>query len=391
MATSQRVILSEGTTTWTVLDQSFGLVEPVEAYLEYGRQVDFRPNTIRAYAQSLAQWWTFLEISEKSWDAVKLHDFGDFISVLRYGGLESPVRELRPRTLVSDGTVNLRLRSVMSFYRYQSGCGVNAASFLWVDARIRSGRYLTFLEHVTRRAPQKRAAIRIRTGRSAIPVLTPLVIDSLQAAEATYDQTRGEWNGDLRYRLLWALLAETGMRIGEALSLQHRDWQTGLGGKSPRVAIVSRPHPHGLSIKTGEREVHVGARLDQLYADYVWWLCDRGADAALDDWDRSYIFCNTMRAPLFAPLRVESVYSHLRAMKKRLPVLPTAMTPHWFRHTHATALLLAGSPVHTVRRRLGHASVQTTMDTYGHVTEDAGLAALANWRNYVAGWGYSDA
>jgi integrase len=89
---------------------------------------------------------------------------------------------------------------------------------------------------------------------------------------------------------------------------------------------------------------------------------------------------------LHGPLRPESVYAHLRSIKRRLPQLPVAATPHWFRHSHATALLLAGTPVHVVSRRLGHESVQTTMNTYGHVTEDAELAALANWREVVAGW-----
>ena len=173
MATAQRVTLSDGATTWTVIDRSFGLVEPVEAYLEYGRQIDFRPNTTRAYAQSLAQWWSFLEVTGTSWDAVKLHDFGDFISALRYGELDSPVRELRPRPTLSDSTVNLRMRAVMSFYRYQADSGTDAAPFLWKQAHVRSGRYLSFLEHVARRAPQKRTAIRIRAARKAIPVLAP--------------------------------------------------------------------------------------------------------------------------------------------------------------------------------------------------------------------------
>lgn len=390
MATAQRVTLSDGATTWTVIDRSFGLIEPAESFLEYGRQVNFRPNTLRAYAQSLAQWWSFLEGAEKSWDTVKLHDFGDFISALRYGEIDSAVRDLRPRRVLSEGTVNLRLRAVMSFYRYQAGCGADAAPFLWKQAQVRSGRYLSFLEHVARRTPQKRATIRIRGSRRPTPILRPQTIDTLQAAESSYDSNDGEWRGDLRYRFLWALLAESGMRIGEALSLQHRDWHTGIGGKSAWVSIVSRPHPHGLSAKSGERDVHIGSRLDRLYADYVWWLCDRGADAALNDWDSAYIFCNTMRAPLFAPLRTESVYAHLRSMKQRDIGLPVKVTPHWFRHTHATALLLAGSPVHVVSRRLGHASVQTTMNIYGHVTEDAELASVANWRDFVAGWEYAN-
>jgi integrase len=79
-------------------------------------------------------------------------------------------------------------------------------------------------------------------------------------------------------------------------------------------------------------------------------------------------------------MRPESIYAHLRALKGRSLGLPEAMTPHWFRHTHATALLLAAVPVHVVQRRMGHRDVQTTLNTYGHVTEEAERAALANWR-----------
>jgi site-specific recombinase XerD len=56
------------------------------------------------------------------------------------------------------------------------------------------------------------------------------------------------------------------------------------------------------------------------------------------------------------------------------------------RHSHATALLLAGVPVHVVSRRLGHADVQTTLELYAHVTEDADMRSVAEWRAFAAGW-----
>lgn len=65
MATTQRVVL-DGTVTWTVVSESFSVVEPAERYLEFGRQTGFAPNTIKAYARGLAQWWTYLETSSKS-------------------------------------------------------------------------------------------------------------------------------------------------------------------------------------------------------------------------------------------------------------------------------------------------------------------------------------
>jgi integrase len=129
--------------------------------------------------------------------------------------------------------------------------------------------------------------------------------------------------------------------------------------------------------------VHVSNRLDRLYGDLVWLLCDLGADVAIEDWDSAYVFCNMRRQPLFGPLRPESVYAHLASKKRRLCELPAGLTPHWFRHTHATALLLAGVPLHVVSRRLGHSDIQTTASTYGHVTEDAELRAMARWQEFA--------
>lgn len=56
------------------------------------------------------------------------------------------------------------------------------------------------------------------------------------------------------------------------------------------------------------------------------------------------------------------------------------------RHSHATALLLSGTPEWVVSRRMGHAHVQTTLDLYGWVSEDDALRAAANWKSYTDGW-----
>ena len=54
---------------------------------------------------------------------------------------------------------------------------------------------------------------------------------------------------------------------------------------------------------------------------------------------------------------------------------------HDFRHTHATMLLLeAGAPVHVVQARMGHESIQTTVNTYGHVLPASDFAAAVALR-----------
>lgn len=389
MARCQRVTAGDQV-TWTVVDDDGRVVEPVEEFLEFGRQSGFSANTVRSYATALALWASHLGLHGRQWDRVEVRDLAQFAGAVRHGTVGR--LDVSGRAVVAESTVAARVRPVLSFYRFQESTGRLTAAgslFHWVPWRP-GRRYLPLLEHVHRRTGRQEPILRVRVPAREVPVLDPAPVRDLVEAEAHYIPDTATWDGDLRYRLLWSLLMETGLRLGEALCLQHRDWETGRGDTAS-VRVVPRPHPFGLVPKSGRRRVFIGSTLDRLYGDYVWWLCDRGADAAVADWDAAYIFCNVYRPPLFGPLRPESVYSHLAAMKRRVPALPQAMTPHWFRHTHATALLLAGTPLHVVSRRLGHRSVQTTTDTYAHVTADAEMAALTDWARLAARWGVDDA
>ena len=44
-----------------------------------------------------------------------------------------------------------------------------------------------------------------------------------------------------------------------------------------------------------------------------------------------------------------------------------AVTFHSLRHTHASALIVAGLDVVTISRRLGHANPTVTLNTYAHL------------------------
>ena len=144
---------------------------------------------------------------------------------------------------------------------------------------------------------------------------------------------------------LWALLAETGLRLGEALGLQHRDWHTGRGD-TPFVEVRPREHSHGVRVKGGAyRKLYVSDELDRLYGEYLFWLCDAGVDMQFADFDAACVFVNLAREPHYQPMRPETVYWLVRRLRRQLAGrVPERFTPHWFRHTHATALLLSGDP-----------------------------------------------
>ncbi len=47
--------------------------------------------------------------------------------------------------------------------------------------------------------------------------------------------------------------------------------------------------------KSGYRRLYVSDALDRLYGEYVWLLCEAGADLAAEDFDATYVFVNLDR------------------------------------------------------------------------------------------------
>lgn len=383
----QRLTLPSGECTWTVLGKDHRLVEPAEGYLEFLRAQRASPNTVKSYARALALWWQYLDAFDLRWDAVTLEDFGAFLTWLRTGDGPVVASIERRAARFAESTIAARLRAVISCYDYHVLNGVDVGRDLHRVTHRGGGRYKPLLEHVARRKGRRQALIRVRQRRPAAPpILTPRQIERICEACASFDSQAREWRGSVRNRLLWMLLAETGVRLGEALGLQHRDWHTGRGD-TPFIEVVARDHPHAVRAKSGYRRLYVSDELDRLYGEYVWQLCESGADLATDDFDATCVFVNLDREPRFAPWRPESVYDLVDRLRRQLSgQVPTSWTPHWMRHSHATALLLSGVAVHVVSRRLGHADVQTTLNTYAHVTEDAEMRAAADWKAFTAGW-----
>ncbi len=64
------------------------------------------------------------------------------------------------------------------------------------------------------------------------------------------------------------------------------------------------------------------------------------------------------------------------------------MSPHSFRHTHASLLFEAQATMKDVQNRLGHSDIKTTMDVYTHVTKNSEKQAidkLAKYANFKFG------
>ena len=77
-----------------------------------------------------------------------------------------------------------------------------------------------------------------------------------------------------------------------------------------------------------------------------------------------------------------------RAFKRLARTAGVAQTRlHSLRHFHASALFELGESPMLVSRRLGHASIKTTIDLYGHLFEGAQKAAAGRFARAMRGEG----
>jgi integrase len=277
----------------------------------------------------------------------------------------------------------------MSFYRWQAAVySVPVAGRLLRGAPRRAPARGLLAHLDARSALGSSSLVRVRRSRhrDRPPLLLPLQIQAILDGCAVFDIAAGEWAGNLRDRLMFAMLAETGARLGEVLGMRISDFVMGRGG-TPYVEIVPRPgNPNGARVKMMRpRRIYVGSDLERLFADYLTHLACRAAELGMTVTPDSPLLVNLQRQPLLAALREGTVRDKVLALRTRR-IGPAGWTPHWFRHSHASALLLAGTPDWVVSRRLGHAHVQTTLDLYGWVSEDGALRAAANWKQYTEGW-----
>lgn len=335
--------------SWTVVDEAWEVVVPVEAFLAHLTAVERSPNTVRAYAHDLRDYFAFLDQRGLDWSAVRLEDLGGFVTWLRLAPAARDGRVVALPTATpfcSAATVNRKLSALSSFYEFHARHGVDLGELLttWRPGG-RGGSWKPFLAHLGE-GPTRRRTIALRGERRVARVLTGEQITAILEACVR-----------LRDRFLFALLAGTGLRIGEALGLRHED----INARRCEVTVRARRNANRARAKSWGRTVPVAAELVELYSDYL--------HVEYGDLDCDYVFVNLWGGTVGAPLTYASVHRLVGRLRKRTGIV---FEPHWLRHSYATDLLRRGTPVEVVRELLGHASVATTIDTYSHLDiEDA--------------------
>ena len=197
-------------------------------------------------------------------------------------------------------TLDARLAALISFYRWQAAVYTfrSRAADAGAAARAPSGVCSPTL---TPAAPGPSSLVRVRRRRrDRPPLLLPQEIQAIFDGCAVLDAGAGDWGGNLRDRLLF-LLAETGMRLGEALGMRISDFVMGRGGTA-YIEVAPRPgNANGARVKMMRpRRVYVGADLERLFADYLTHLACRAAVLGIAITPGSPLLVNLDRPPLLA-------------------------------------------------------------------------------------------
>jgi integrase len=161
------------------------------------------------------------------------------------------------------------------------------------------------------------------------------------------------------YRPLAATLIATGLRISEALGLTWEDID--LDRRSLRLMRSIKAAGTGSTKGDRARPVDFGPRLHAV-------LTELGPAAG-----RTAVF----RGPRGGELSRSDVSRDLHKRALEDAGLRSSLRLHDLRHTAAASWLAAGLPLIYVQRQLGHASITTTEQVYGHL-EDSFLRGAAD-------------
>jgi integrase len=205
--------------------------------------------------------------------------------------------------------------------------------------------------------------------------VAPPLRDKVEAKFLTKEQTRVLVDAarDNRYYVAVRLLAETGLRRGEALALRWENidlkkqtlWVRGTLARSDRGLYLSSP-----KTKTSIRQLHLPQHLVDLLASHQLAQNAEITSAGNQYMQKGFVFATKTGEPVDPRNIQRSV--HIACKKAGLP----AVSPHTLRHSAATTMLEAGIPIHIVSRQLGHSSINITVDVYGHVSDDGAKAAM---------------
>lgn len=177
-----------------------------------------------------------------------------------------------------------------------------------------------------------------------------------------------------RYQVVLRFILGTGLRRGEALALQWSDIELDAAHAKLRGSLTRRGRElviSGVKTKASRRTIALSPSMVNLLRQHKATQAQERLRAGRRWRDQGFVFTTADGGPV----EPQNVLRTVRESAAKAGL--ESVTVHSLRHTYATAALLNGVALKVVSANLGHASIQITADTYGHVTDEAAHAGAA--------------
>ncbi len=176
-------------------------------------------------------------------------------------------------------------------------------------------------------------------------------------------------------RLVAHLLYGSGMRLIEAVRLRVQDLdftrgiitvRAGKGDKDRKTCFPHTIQPELREHLKFVKQQHLKDLNDGYGAVYLPNALARKYPNAETQWNWQYVFPSSQISKDPRSPAVRRHHVHVSAINKsirqaaRLAAIPKKVSAHSLRHSFATHLLEAGTPIHSVQELLGHQSIETT-------------------------------
>jgi integrase len=195
--------------------------------------------------------------------------------------------------------------------------------------------------------------------------------------DVSINQKENFYHSNYQYFVLTALLARTGLRLGEALALSWDDID-----KDNLSVTKTLYRENGQDFFTSpktESSYRVIA-LDHKTIDLLKSLKVAKMKFSLSS--ESYVLNKKLVFSDYtgSPLKQSSYRTYFYKMCKLAGV--PVLSPHSLRHSHAVHLLESGANIKYVSERLGHATINMTANVYLHVSKKIEREAISMYENY---------
>lgn len=341
----------EGKVRYYLADDMGEPVQPVLKYLKFKDNAGYARNTLRMHCIHLKHFFTYLGEAGKDYEKANIDDIAGFLAWLKNPGILRKVVALRFELEHQPQTINAMIDTVVMFYDYllrHEGMENQLSEKLVKFVRDPGGNYRSFLHGIAENRMVKSHILKLPVPRMRLRTI------SKKDAAVLLDSCT-----NLRDYLLLYLLFETGMRIGEALSLWLEDFD--MAGLT--ITLHDRGEMENLAeIKTvsSPRKLDCTQELMDLFTGYI---CE---------YHTAEIHTNHVLLKLKGDMAGKAmdygdVDNLFRILRKRTGI---HVTPHMFRHTSLSLLYSAGWEPEMLRQRAGHKNIYTTLDTYVHPSEE---------------------